>query len=224
MKINPSIIFLTIGGLFSIIGVFLSFIESSTRDKAMLKIATENAQTSKQNLELISGGNTFAYLSNYYWCDDGIGGDTIKLVINIDGMHPIYDLRISLYEIDFDFEKTEQDLEKERNDPNREIRRSNQRLLLDKSIGTLGKGITREEYCQVTLNQNKYKNYFLVKFRARNGESTQHIMFRRREDKRWDYATKVIQYIYDKENVFTVKTIFEKNDKNFPKEEIKWFL
>ncbi len=220
MRFHLSIIFITVGSIFTILGAIFSFIESSKRDKELLEMTKENSEATKKNLDLISGGKTFAYLSNDYWSDIGILGDEINFVINIEGIYPIYDLNISLYEIVFvNVEESITD-----NGLTQNISEYNQFLLIDKSVGTLGKGVTREIFGKVKLNSNRNKNYFLVKFRARNGESLQKIIFRRRDDNLWDIATKVSKYEHTQNNAFEVKTLFEHKDKSFADEDLSYFF
>ncbi len=183
----------------------------------VIKKSDENS-----TLEQLTGGETFAYLTNYYWGNDGIGGDNIELVINLEGNTPIYDLNISIYEFFFEDLNADYSLKHTQKKGRDHKTASYKKMLIAKQyFGTLHQNPTRELFKKITLTKQPL-HYYIISLRARNGEVQQHLAFSRNGNIGWYYATIVCKFHYNyKKNRNQVKSyrmekIYEEKNKGFP--------
>ena len=203
-----------------------NFTQINEKNENIIELAIENSKLQKNALEQITGGEKFAYLSNKYWSDSGIFGYNIELVINLKGNIPLYDLNISLYEIVF-VDSTDNDIGVIKEIGGNGTVSYREKLISREYFGTLHQNPTREVYKRITLTKRPF-HYYRISLRARNGEVRQHLVFYKKENAGWHFATKVFKHYYnydendDEVRSFGRKKVLEKKTEGFPFETFTW--
>lgn len=219
LKPNSNLIAATIifiGGLFSVIGAFLAARQAindgkelDSKNGQIIELTKENAKLSKQALDQITGGNSWAFIKSGLETADGIMNQESIWTINLVGDIPLYDVSLTLYEV-----KHNKTL------PNKTRELNN---VLAKHFGTITPSLHPDKIGLLNLQSDNGKIEFLVKIKARNGEITQHIILLQKQDKFWAKAEKVCRYKPADNGGFRKEELKHKIDDDFPdKDQIKW--
>ncbi|NOT73738.1 MAG: hypothetical protein HOP08_02335 [Cyclobacteriaceae bacterium] len=219
LKTNTNLIAATIifiGGLFSVVGAFLAARQAindgkelDSRNGQIIELTKENAKLSKQALDQITGGKSWAFIRSGLETEKGIMNQESLWTINLVGDIPLYDVSLTLYKI--------------KHDNTLPTKAHNLITVLSKHLGTITPSLHQDNIGLLTLHGDKGKIEFLVKIKARNGEITQHIILLQKEGKYWTKAEKVFRYKPADNGGFSKEVLMQKIDEDFPdKDHIEW--
>jgi len=172
-----------------------------------IKLSKSNADLSQQSLNLITGGDSWAFVSGGIYTAEGIANQPFMLILNHIGDNPLYDLKIEMYEIKFN-----------NNGSNKSHTLSK---IYSKDIGTLTKTLQAVSLDIIEL-PNKDRVDYKIKLNARNGEITQHWIFIKKTDNSWSVATNVFKHTANNDGGFLKIDLFQKIDPDFPVNNIEW--
>ena len=172
-----------------------------------INLSKKNTELSQQSLDLITGGNSWAYLSGGIYTEDGIANQPFMMILNHVGKDPLYDLKVEIYEIEFN---------------NSGIHKSQTLTkIFSKDIGTLTNTLQSESLDIIELPKKDRVDY-KIQLKARNGEITQHWIFIKKANKSWSTATNVFKYIPNNDGGFSKVDLLKKVDPGFPEDNIDW--
>lgn len=172
-----------------------------------IKLSKSNAELSQQSLNLITGGDSWAFLSGGIYTAEGIANQPFMLILNHVGDNPLYDVKIVIYEIEFNTNGTHKSHTLSK--------------IYDKDIGTLTKTLQAESLDIIELPK-KDRVDFKIKLNARNGEITQHWILIKKSDNSWSTAKKVFKHTPNNDGGFLKIDLFQQIDPNFPVKNIEW--
>jgi hypothetical protein len=216
LKTNATLITATIifiGGLFSLVGAFYAarqaIKDSENLDKKnekIIELTEENARLSKQALDQITGGTSWAYIRSGLDTLHGIMDQPSIWTINVVGEIPLYDVSVTISEITHDTTKA-----------------YHLTSILVKELGTVSPSLNPEHIGMITLPKSKTMIEFQVRIKARNGEITQHIILVKKKDGHWTKAEKIFRYKPAGKGGFKKEMLSERISDDFPdKEHIEW--
>ena len=204
-----------IGGILGVLGVFLAAqqaikdkAELDEKNKKIIGLTEENSRLSKQALDLITGGNSWAFIKCGLETSQGIIDQQAIWNINLVGNIPLYDVSLSIFEVihDHSLPTEAYDLVP----------------ILSKEVGTVTPSLHPDNIGLITLSKNKDKIEFLAKIKARNGEITQHIILMKKKDGYWSLAQKIFRYIPGNNWGFKKEILDERINEDFPERNIEW--
>ena len=213
MKITLSTVFMTVGGILSVIGAYMAAIESSNekdelikRDQEIIALTKENSKLSFDSLNQITGGNSWAYLDKGVKQLHGIPSHPFGVNIKFVGDSPLTDVFIKLYEVEYD--------------TNLPTRAYNLFEKLSKEISIIKDSLHKDSLGILTL-PNKPRVDYLIHLKSRNGDISQHWIFMKGDNGYWSDAIKVVRYKPSK-NGFIKENLLEKIESDFPEKNIEW--
>ncbi|HEV8512452.1 MAG TPA: hypothetical protein VGQ59_04220 [Cyclobacteriaceae bacterium] len=209
-------IIIFIGGLLSVLGVFIAARQAindseelDKKNKKIIELTEENARLSKQALDQITGGTSWAYVKSGLDFLHGIVDQPSIWTINVVGEIPLYDVSVVISEISHDNTL-----------PTKSYKLT---PILSKEFGTVTPSLHPDHVGLITLPKNKKRTEFQVKIKARNGEITQHIIFIKKDDGHWTKAEKVFRYRPTDKGGFKKEVLSEKINDDFPdKQHVLW--
>jgi len=218
MKMNPSLlaaIIILIGGITTAFGVFLAARQAikdgnelNQKNEEIARLSQENAQLSKQALDQITGGSSWAFIKSGLEGVKGLPNQSAIWTINIVGEIPIYDVSLTVYEVTL-----------ERTSPTKAY---DLKTILSKNLGTITPSLQPDQIGIINLPKQKKRADLLVKIKARNGEITQHIILIQEKESYWSFAEKIFRYKPQDDGSFSREILRERINEGFPESEIEW--
>lgn len=214
--ISGPAILLLIGGLLSVGGAFWAGINSSKQERVIndrnfeiAKLTVENRELSKKAINLITGGESFAYYDVGARHVEGIY-KSIGLALRLDGDFPLSDVTIKISRLI------------ESNNSNR----TNKSWHFEPLSDTHYPLITHDLFSRTTqmplIELDDNNTNILINISSRNGEIEQQMKFAKKENGYYSMATKIVRYVHTGHGSFKIEPLFENIDKDYP-ESIDWF-
>lgn len=181
--------------------------ENIVLSKVNIKLSEINSDLTKQSLNQITGGDSWAFLSGGIPTIDGIANQPFGLVLNHVGQSPLRELNIEIYNIEFG--------------DNTVPKSHTLTTIFKKEIGTLTNTLHPVPLDIIEL-PNEDRVDLKVKLNAINGEIIQHWIFVKKENGYWSTAKKVFKFLPNKDGGFSTKELFQEIDTDFPDISINW--
>ena len=213
--ISGPAILLLIGGLLSVGGAFWAGINSSKQERVIndrnfeiAKLTVENRELSKKTINLITGGESYAYYVVGARHQEGIY-KSIGLTLRLDGNFPLSDVTIKMSRL----------IESKNSN------RTNKSWDLETLSDTHYPLITHDLFSRTTqmplIELDDNNTNILINISSRNGEIEQQMKFAKKENGYYSMATKIVRYVHAGHGSFKVEPLFENIDKDYP-ESIDW--
>ncbi len=181
--------------------------ESIVLSQLNIKLSEINSELTRQSLNQITGGDSWAYLAGGIPTLEGVANQPFMLVLNHVGKDPLREVKVEISNIEFN---------------NNTINKSHTlRSIYTKEIGSLPNTL-QPKSLDIFMLPNKNRVDLKVNLNALNGEIIQHWIFIKKENGFWTTANKVFKFIPNKEGGFSKVELFEKIDTDFPVKDISW--
>jgi len=214
--VNGPTIFLLIGGLFTIAGAFWAGIDTAKqeklineRNKEIAALSQENKELSTKMVDLITGGDSYAYYEIGARHAEGISKN-IGLRLHLVGKFPLTDVSIKVMRLI----KT-----KETNTPNESHHIES---IAEYHYSLITHELLFSSTSMPIIDISKEENRIIqISISSRNGEINQQIQFIKKKNGYYAMATKVTKYSHQGNGAFTSNTLLEKKDDEYF-ETVKW--
>lgn len=181
--------------------------ENIALSKVNVRLSEINSDLSKQSLDQITGGDSWAFLSGGISTLDGMANQPFMLVLNHVGQSPLRGLNIEIYNIKFS--------------DNTVPKSHTLTTIFKKEVGTLANTLYPVSLDIIEL-PNEDRVDLKVKLNAINGEIIQHWIFVKKENGYWSTAKNVFKFLPNKDGGFSRKELFHEIDTDFPETSINW--
>jgi len=216
--ITLPVILLFTGGLLSLLGAVMTAINSNKQENIIAgrndeinKLTIENKELSKKTINIITGGNSYAYYDVGARHVEGIYKE-FGLALRLVGDFPLSDVTIKIMWI----------IESEIAVEGRASYEVN--ILSDENYPLLTRDLFSINRPPKLINLDGNKNpYIRITISSRNGEIAQHMRFSQKENGYYSMAMKVVKYIHVGNGAFNFETLLENKDEDYP-EPIDWVM
>jgi hypothetical protein len=202
---------LFIGGLLSILGAIWAGINNEKQSEEIKKLTQENKELANKTVNLITGGDSYAYYDIGVRHADGINKN-IGLRLNLVGKFALADVTIKIMRLI------------ESKNANQSNKSYHLELISDNHYPLITHDLLHSTAGLTLLDLSKLHNkYIQIIIASRNGEINQQIQFSLKKNGYYTMATKVVKYTHKENGSFDVTPLFDKKDDDFP-EPVKWFF